>query len=111
MQARGEKIHSEAVVPLFLVSNVTMEGIDTLHEFLNLLPKRVVPHETDDVECHLDAAWTVPGVGTVVGGHLVSGTVSVGDKLWFGPYQNAYVRVTVRSAVQPYQCSKFDGLQ
>eukprot|EP00966_Prymnesium_polylepis_P247782 5729596-Prymnesium_polylepis.1 len=93
----AQNIHSEAVVPIFMVSNVTMEGIDDLHSFLNLLPKRIVPHDTDEVEVHLDASWTVPGVGTVLGGHLMSGEINVGDKLWFGPNQNKYVQITVRS--------------
>ncbi|KAL1503632.1 hypothetical protein AB1Y20_012107 [Prymnesium parvum] len=93
----AQNIHSEAIVPIFMVSNVTMEGIAELHTFLNLLPKRVLPPQTDEVEMHLDAAWTVPGVGTVLGGHLMSGAISVGDKLWFGPNQNKYVQITVRS--------------
>ena len=54
-------------------------------------------YDTTQVECHLDSSWTVPGVGTVVGGHLISGTISVGDKLWFGPHNNSYVQVTVRT--------------
>ena len=93
----AQNIHSEAIVPIFLVSNVSMEGIADLHQFLNLLPKRAVPHTTDEVEVHLDASWTVPGVGTVLGGHLMSGVINVGDKLWFGPNQNKYQQITVRS--------------
>ena len=62
----AETFHSESIVPIFQVSNVTMEGIPDLHTFLNLLPKRTVRYNTDQVECHLDASWTVPGVGTVV---------------------------------------------
>lgn len=93
----AQNIHSEAIVPIFMVSNVTMQGIDDLHTFLNLLPKRVIPEPTDTVEVHLDASWTVPGVGTVLGGHLMFGSIHVGDKLWFGPNQNKYVQITVRS--------------
>jgi GTPase len=118
----AQTIHSESVVPIFQISNVTMEGIDSLHAFLNLLPKRSVSYETEHVECHLDASWTVPGVGTVVGGHLMSGSVAVGDKLWFGPYQNGYVSVTVRTlhckrvpvqrvAWQSYVCIAVKGIR
>ena len=82
---------------IFQVSNVTMEGIPDLHTFLNLLPKRVTVYNTKEVELHLDASWTVPGVGTVIGGHLMSGAINVGDKLWFGPSQNQYVQITVRT--------------
>ena len=93
----AQAFHTESLVPIFQVSNVTMEGIPQLHKFLNLLPKRTLKYDERDVECHLDAAWTVPGVGTVVGGHLMSGAIAVGDKLWFGPHQNTYVPVTVRT--------------
>lgn len=90
-------IHSESIVPIFLVSNVTMEGIENLHYFLNLLPRRCKAVAQSEVEHRIDASWTITGVGTVVGGHLMSGTVKVGDKLWCGPLQNKYIQVTVRS--------------
>ena len=88
---------SESIVPIFLVSNVTLEGIDELHAFMNLVPKKPSRNADENVECHLDIAWNVTGVGTVVGGHLVSGSVQVGDKLWFGPNQSKYTQVTVKS--------------
>jgi small GTP-binding protein len=90
-------IHSKIIVPIFTVSNVTLEGIPLLHKFLNLTPKRLQPIIDSDVECQLDTSWTVPGVGTVIGGHLIQGVVKVGDKLWFGPNQNSYTQVIVKS--------------
>jgi len=90
-------IHSESIVPIFLISNVTMEGIENLHKFLNIVPKKCISRQTLEIECHLDTAWTVPGIGTVVGGHLVSGSISVGDKLWFGPNNNKYIQIIVKS--------------
>ena len=90
-------IHSKTIVPIFSVSNTTLEGIPYLHKFLNMLPKRHTDHENTDVECHLDASWTVPGVGTVLGGHLITGTIKIGDKLWFGPNNNTYTQITVKS--------------
>ena len=90
-------IHSKTLVPIFSISNTTLEGIPQLHKFLNILPKRYVESANTDVECHLDASWTVPGVGTVLGGHLITGTIKIGDKLWFGPNNNSYVHLTVKS--------------
>jgi len=90
-------IHSRSIVPIFQLSNVSMEGIDNLHYFLNIMPKKQVSIQSDLVEYHLDTSWTVTGVGTVVGGNLVSGKIGVGDKLWFGPINNKYIQVTVRS--------------
>jgi GTPase len=45
----------------------------------------------------IDLAWTIPSVGTVIGGHLKSGHIKIGDKLWFGPNNNEYTQITVRS--------------
>ena len=90
-------IHSKTIVPIFTVSNVTMDGIPQLHKFLNLTPKRTHPTLDKEVEYHLDTSWTVPGVGTVIGGHLIQGIIKVGDKLWFGPNQNTYSLITVKS--------------
>jgi len=90
-------IHSKTIVPIFSVSNVSLEGIPQLHKFLNLTPKRIPSEITTDVECHLETSWTVPGVGTVIGGHLVTGTIKIGDKLWFGPNNNTYSLITVKS--------------
>ena len=90
-------LHSESIVPVFLVSNVTLEGIEDLHSFLNIVPKKLITEPNEEIECHLDTSWTVPGVGTVIGGHLVSGSIAVGDKLWFGPNNNQYCQITVKS--------------
>ena len=46
---------------------------------------------------HIDTTFSVPGVGTVIGGQLVSGTVKVGDKLSLGPNDGEYKEVTIRS--------------
>jgi GTPase len=89
-------ILSNAVVPIFSVSNVTMEGINHIHTFLNLVPQKNMC-DGKLTEIHLDTAWTVNGVGTVVGGYIISGEVKVGDKLWLGPNNNKYVSVIVKS--------------
>lgn len=90
-------IHSESIVPIFSVSNVSLQGIADVHKFLNLIPQRVLNDQKQHFECHLDTAWMVTGVGTVVGGHLLSGSIKVGDKLFFGPNQNHFTTVVVRS--------------
>ena len=90
-------MHSKSIVPIFSVSNVTLEGISFIHKFLNITPKKPTIAGTKEVECHLDTSWTVPGVGTVVGGHLITGTIKIGDKLWFGPNANVYTQITVKS--------------
>ena len=94
----AKNIHSESVVPIFYVSNVTGHGIDNVKMFLNLLGKsHTNVTSVEDVEYHIDTTFSVPGVGTVVGGQLISGTIKVGDKLLIGPNNGKYDQVQVRS--------------
>ncbi len=91
-------IHTETIVPIFLVSNVTLENIPFLHNFLNLTPqKQPYVDLSPNVEYYIEDSWTVQGVGTVIGGYLTSGKIKVGDKLFFGPNNNSYTPITIRS--------------
>jgi GTPase len=99
----AKNIHSESIVPIFHVSNVTGNGVDNVKMFLNILgknPKNI--NTSHNVEYHVDTTFMVPGVGTVVGGHLVSGFINVGDVLLLGPNNGKYEKVYVRSI----QCKK-----
>lgn len=92
-------IHSLSIVPVFHTSNVTGEGIDYIKQFLNLVGRRPENSKktTNTVECYIESTFYVNGVGTVVGGQLVSGTIKVGDKLQLGPNNGNYQQVQVRS--------------
>lgn len=90
-------LHTKTIVPIFPVSNTTMEGIERINYFLNLVPKKPSEKTIKDVEMYIDIGWTIPGVGTVIGGHLRSGNIKIGDKLWYGPNNNKYTQVTVKS--------------
>ena len=95
----AKNVRTESVVPIFHVSNVTGVGIKFVKQFLNLLGKvkSNIKDEVKAVEMHIDTTFSVPGVGTVIGGQLVSGTVKVGDKLSLGPNDGEYKEVTIRS--------------
>ena len=95
----AKNVKTESVVPIFHVSNVTGMWINFLKQFLNLLGKSPsnIKDDTNDVEMHLDTTFTVPGVGTVVGGQLISGIIKVNDKLMLGPNEGKFVEVQVRS--------------
>tara|TARA_A100001011_G_scaffold394642_1_gene487538 strand:- start:5200 stop:6810 length:1611 start_codon:yes stop_codon:yes gene_type:complete len=90
-------LNTESIVPIFKISNTTLEGYNLLNKFLHLVPKREKINMDSNIEMHIDLSWSVPSVGTVIGGHLVSGTIRVGDKVWFGPNNNSYQLVTIRS--------------
>ena len=93
----AKQIHTESIVPIFPISNVSGQGIDKLKSFLNLITKQTKQHLISDVEYHIDSIWTVAGVGTVIGGHLLSGTIRINDKLYLGPNNGKYDQVIVRS--------------
>ncbi|OMJ74566.1 hypothetical protein SteCoe_26465 [Stentor coeruleus] len=76
--------------PIFIVSNVTGEGIPVLKSFLNTLKTRVNssgmfgPPEAP-TEFLIDGVFMVTGVGLVVSGILRAGTTTVGQMLNLGP--------------------------
>lgn len=106
-------LHTNTIVPIFSVSNTTLQGMDLMNKFLHLAPKKPFEKSIDVVEMHVDLSWTVPSVGTVLGGHIKSGRIKVGDKLWFGPNNNKYTQITVKSihckkvAVQEVECGTY----
>jgi len=92
----AEKIHTESIIPIFSLSNVTREGFNNFELFLNLLaPKKKV--ENTNVEFHIESIWNVNGIGLVVGGNLISGKISVNDNLYVGPIGNKYVQTGIKS--------------
>jgi GTPase len=78
---------SERIAPIFCVSNVTGQSLDLLRMFLNLLPARKEWEKLYDkpAQLDIDATWAVPGVGTVISGTMMSGTILVNDSLLLGP--------------------------
>lgn len=92
----AKNINSESIVPVFHISNVTGEGIGNIRQFLNVLPCKKPKLVTDKVQYIVDSTFSVPGVGTVVGGQLMSGKINVGDSLFLGPNWGRYHRVVVK---------------
>ncbi|XP_063727797.1 GTP-binding protein 1-like [Symsagittifera roscoffensis] len=76
---------SERVCPIFQISNVTGQNLDLLKMFLNLLSARSLPRANEPAEFQIDDIYSVPGVGTVVAGTMLRGTISLNDTLLLGP--------------------------
>jgi GTPase len=96
----AKNIYSDSVTPIFKISCVTEEGLDDLKLFFNIVSKKPdmrVENNNEMVEYHIDHIFNVHGFGTVLGGHLIKGTISVGDKLLIGPHSGFYDNVTIRS--------------
>jgi GTPase len=76
---------SERLCPIFQVSNVTGENLEFLKMFLNLLSTRSPNTDGDPAEFQIDDTYSVPGVGTVVSGTTLKGTIKLNDTLLLGP--------------------------
>merc|ERR1712241_1095964 len=76
---------SERLCPIFQVSNVTGENMDYLKMFLNLLSTRSPNTDNEPAEFQIDDTYLVPGVGTVVSGTNLKGTIRINDSLLLGP--------------------------
>ena len=88
---------SESITPIFKISNVSQDGHEYVRKYLNLLQRGRNRANGDFVELRIDSVWTITGVGLVVGGQLLSGSVRTNSKLYIGPLQREYRQVTVRS--------------
>lgn len=77
--------------PIFTVSSVTMYHIDYLTRFLYRLTERKeeFKEETNDLtEFEIDETFTVTGIGLVVSGTVVSGTLKENDTMLLGPFSD-----------------------
>jgi GTPase len=95
-----KNIHTLSMTPIFHISSVTGEGINNLKTFLNLVSKKKVNYNVcdDNIEFHVDQIFSVNGFGNVLGGHLLSGKIKVGDKLFIGPFtNNNYEQIHIKS--------------
>jgi len=83
-------IQSGRVVPIFSVSNVNGKGLDLLLRFLNLLQPRRRWEENlkKPFKLYVEDVFNVKGVGAVVAGLVLSGSISEGDRALIGPFKD-----------------------
>lgn len=83
MSALAKDMPNNVVCPIFPVSNVTGDGLAILKEFISHLKSRVrtggqFGFPSDPVEYHIDRVFQVTGIGIVVNGTIMAGTVKKG---------------------------------
>ena len=94
----AKNIYSNSITPVFQISNVTGKGLDDLRMFFNIVGKKPIVENNDNVEYFVDNIFQVKGVGIVIGGHLLSGTIKVSDNLLIGPLDDgSYENIIVKS--------------
>ncbi|KAM9770875.1 GTP-binding protein 2b [Menidia menidia] len=94
---------STCITPIFTLSSVSGESLDLLKVFLNILPPLSNSKEQEELmqqltEFQVDEIYSVPDVGTVVGGTLYSGVCREGERLVVGPTdEGRFLRLKVGS--------------
>jgi len=100
----AQSVMSDRVCPIFCVSSVQGDGIKELRTFMSCLQTRVslqtntFKTSEDKVEFLIDGSFKVTGVGLVLSGTLVSGTISNNQVLIIGPdTKGDFRQITVKS--------------
>ncbi|KAI5480556.1 GTP-binding protein 1, partial [Pseudohyphozyma bogoriensis] len=91
---------SAKAAPIFMVSNVTGEGLPNLKMFLNTVPVAIEGKYPVDApfEFSISDVFSVPFVGAVVSGVILAGKVAVGDTVVLGPDSlGGWMTTTVKS--------------
>ncbi|WP_254761679.1 GTPBP1 family GTP-binding protein [Natrinema marinum] len=92
---------SERVVPIVETSAITMDGLETLDELFDRLPKTA--HDAGEFRMYVDRSYSVTGVGAVASGTVMAGEVEAGDELLIGPMSDGrFQEVEVRSIEMHY---------
>lgn len=86
----ASSLDTNRITPIFTVSCVTGQNLDLILKFLHVLPPQHSHSERerlaqDLTEFQIDELYSVPLVGTVVGGVIRRGSIREGEKLLLGP--------------------------
>jgi elongation factor 1-alpha len=95
-----ELMPSGRIVPIFLISNTTGEGLSILTEFLNLLPPRLRWNENIDkpLLAYVSDVYDVKGVGPVVAVTIERGVIKEDDEVCIGPLQDSsWKKIRIKS--------------
>lgn len=98
----AKNISSGRIAPIFLTSNRTRGGLELLTKFLNLLPPRLrwKEHLSEPFLMYIDEKYDVAGIGTVVAGLVLRGSVAVNEAVKLGPMPNGTYRKTRIRSIQ-----------
>lgn len=78
-------------------SCVTGHNLDKIHDLLNNLQPTIITHQSVDVHFMITSVRNITDVGLVISGIMVSGQISINDKLYIGPINNKYIKIKILS--------------
>lgn len=87
------------ICPVFCVSNKSGQNLDILKQYVSNLKSRTAYTEVVSTKRKLFRVhdkFNVKGIGIVVSGHMIEGSINKGDQLFLGPFQGEWVALTVR---------------
>ena len=89
----------QEIYPIFKVSSVSGENIPLLKSFIKNIhsPTKWDKFNNDEPEFLIDDRFHIAGIGLVVSGTMQKGQISIGDKLWLGPFNNKFKQVIIKS--------------
>lgn len=90
-------IQTGDIIPMFRTSNTRGDGLNLLHEFLNMIRPRIQFDPKKPVEMHIDETFMPKGIGLVIGGFLKRGTIKANEEYWLGPMNGTYKKVKCKS--------------
>lgn len=89
-----DKMATGKICPIFSVSNFTGDGIELLRNFLGALNKPIKRESQENnaqnitTKFTIDSSYHSKGLGLILCGTVVKGSVQVGQKMMFGPDAN-----------------------
>jgi len=89
-----------SIIPIIKISNTTGESLDLLKYLIYLLNPRGNYHEyfNSPVKYSIEHIYQVNGIGIVLYGMLLSGTISTKEQLWLGPDKlGKFEKITIKS--------------
>jgi GTPase len=92
------------MVPVFSISSVTGDNVDTLKHYINNLPcYRQYNGGNLEVDFVVESRFSLTGIGLVVSGVVKEGTISKGDNLYLGPIDGEFKKITIKSIHNNFQ--------
>jgi len=103
----AENMFHDKIIPIFLLSNVSGEGLDFLREFIGTLISRIDSNpkifksSEDKFEFVIDRFYKVPYCGMTVSGIVTSGKVKVGSEFLLGPSSKGKYSIFIKGVFLP----------